>query len=484
MMSVTPASVAFSLLLVLASFASTSTALETRAEKAADAAGVEEEGKALAPKVLKLERKSVMLPKAAARAGRRKNFYSAKINVGTPAQEFHMSFDLGGGAMVLPSQSCTSAACLKRRRYDRWISESAEDINADGHLVEQKRRKTLLRRRDHGSLDLTDVDVGAGKVRGTFVRDQVCIRGSESDGSDSEPRCFPLAMLVAGEMSDTPFLNEPYDGAVGVGLSGMSVSTEFNFLAAFHNGYGSMALHNGAFFPNSFGLHIGSDEDGGEITFGGYDVKRMTHPLKWAPVADPQDGRWQVTIAAIRMGNSTFEACRDHTCRAAIDYSSTLLSVPSKLAHSLEHILAELTPASGFGDGCQHLAIPDLQLQLSDDVTITVPAEDFVSDFAKPNQAAPTTCKPLLSSHEEYDGLSSPGMFVLGEATLRRYYTFFNADSLSVGFSLAAGSLDKSTKALPDSSGGKKKLRAGEDPVILLVQVKVRRSKTVSSLGK
>jgi hypothetical protein len=438
----------------------------------------------LAPKLLKLERQSVMLPKTAVRAGRRKNFYSAKVSVGTPAQEFHMSFDLGGGTMILPSQGCTDQACLKRRRYDRWISESAEDIQADGHLVEQKKRKTMLKRRDHGTLGLSDVDVGSGKVRGTFVRDQVCVHGVNSDGSeDSEPRCFPLSMVVADEMSDTPFLLEPYDGAVGVGLKGMSLSSEFNFLAAFHNGYGTQAIHNGAFFPNSFGLHIGADGDGGEITFGGYDTKRLTHPLKWVPVADPNQGLWQVAIKAIRMGNNTFEACHDRACRAVIDYSSTLLGVPSKLAQGVEHVLAKLAPPSGFGDGCQLLAIPDLQIDLPGDMTITVPAEDFVSDLgAQPDRAS---CKPLLS-HPDADDTIAQDMFVLGESTLRRYYTFFNADSLSVGFSLAAGSYDQSMLALPVGEGKKKtdkKALSGENPVILLVQVKIKRSKTVSSLG-
>merc|ERR1719158_258262 len=94
-----------------------------------------------------------------------------------------------------------------------------------------------------------------------------------------------------------------------------------------------------------------------------------------------EDGRWQVAITAIRMGNNTFETCRDRACRAAIDYSSSLLNVPSNLAKGIEATLAKLAPPTGFGSGCQHLAIPDLQLVLQDDVTLTLPAEDWVSDF-------------------------------------------------------------------------------------------------------
>jgi hypothetical protein len=285
-------------------------------------------------KIVKLQRTSITLPQSAVRAGKRKNFYSAKLSVGKPAQDFHVSFDLGGGTMVLPAQDCKDPACLERHRYDKWASETAEDIQANGHLVEEKHHKTMLRRRDRGTLGLLSIDVGEGKVKGNFVRDEVCVHGDE----DAKPRCFPLSLLVANTMSDMPFLSEPYDGTVGLGLKGMSLSAQFNFLASFQRGYGT------ALPMNSFGLHIGGD-DGGEITFGGYDVKRLTHPLKWATVADPQEGRWQVSIAAIRVGNHTLEACKDKACHAAIDYSSSLLSAPSSLATGIEAALAKVALA-------------------------------------------------------------------------------------------------------------------------------------------
>jgi cathepsin D len=423
-------------------------------------------------KTVKLQRTSVILPKMAARAGKRKNFYSATINVGKPAQQFHVSFDLGGGTMVLPSQDCTDSACLERHRYNKWNSETAEDIQANGKLVEANKPKTMLRRRDRGTLGLLSIDVGSGKVRGNFVRDEVCVNGD----ADKEPRCFPLSLLAANSMSDLPFLSEPYDGTVGLGLKGMSLSTDFNFLASFQKGYGT------ALPMNSFGLHIGGDEDGGEITFGGYDVARLTHPLKWASVVDPQEGRWQIALSAIRIGNHTIDACNDRACRAAMDYSSSLLSAPSGLAASLEATLAKLAPRSGFGDGCQHVAIPDIHLDLVDGATLTVPSEDFVDAFgvSKGFLTSPkSSCEPLLSHHDE----EMPGrdVFILGEATLRRYYTFFDADSLKVGFSLAASS-SNGAKALSDPRKKDELARKDNGNIIVLVQVQFKRSRTLSSI--
>jgi len=359
---------------------------------------------------------------------------------------------------------------------------------ANGQLVQRQKKKTLLQRRDHGEIRLNSLDVGSGKVSGTFVRDQVCVYGegddAEEDGIiEGEPRCFPVAMLLASQMTDMPFVMEPYDGTVGLGLKGMSVSMEFNFLAAFHKGYG----HGGA-FSNSFGLHIGSDGDGGEITFGGFDVKRLINPLQWAPVADPQEGRWQVSISAIRVGNSTFDACRDRVCRAAIDYSSSLLGVPTNLAAGLESTLAKVALPSGFGDGCQTVAIPDLHLELENGITLTLPAEDFVSDIGSRKAVLlnSPSCNPQLTHNDAEDGILGQDVFVLGESTLRRYYTFFDSDTLSVGFSLAASKGRSNLLRLPGKNGDKmrKKEVDAENPVILLVQVKLVRSKTVSSLGK
>jgi len=287
-----------------------------------------------------------------------------------------------------------------------------------------------------------------------------------------------MGMLVASKMTDKPFALEPYDGTVGLGLSGMSMSMEFNFLAAFHRGYAGALGHA---FSNSFGLHI-DGEDGGEITLGGYDVKRLTNPLKWAPVAAPDEGRWQVAILGIRVGNNTLDVCKDKACRAAIDYSASLLGVPPTLASGLENVLAFESTPGGFGDGCQHMAIPDIHLQLENDVTLTLPAEDFVSDFgSKKKVTLKPSCEPRLAHHST-DETIGQNMFILGESALRRYYTFFNADTLSVGFSLAKGG--QVLPALPGPGGKKaKKALDDENPVILLVQVKLIKSKTVSSLG-
>jgi len=182
------------------------------------------------------------------------------------------------------------------------------------------------------------------------------------------------------------------------------------------------------------------------------------------------------------VGNSTFDACKDRVCRAAIDYSSSLLGVPTNLAAGLETTLAKVALPSGFGDGCQTLAIPDLHLELDNGITLTLPAEDFVSDIGSRKAVLlnSPSCNPQLTHNDAEEGTLEHDVFVLGESTLRRYYTFFNADTLSVGFSLAASKGKNNLLRLPGKSGDKIE---GDKPVMFLVQVKIMKSKTVSSLG-
>jgi hypothetical protein len=424
--------------------------------------------------------------------GKSKHFYSAVVTVGQPAQEFHVTFDLGGGTTILPSTSCRSKACLARRHYDKWASDTAVDIQADGRLVKPGLPKVLERiaGRDKGTLESMSVELGTGKVVGNFVRDQFCI-GAQGTNPGSPQRCFPLAFLMAYEMADVPYEAEPYDGTIGLGLDGMSVSPQFNFLRG-------LTKNPQATLPGTFGLYLGLDEADGEITFGSHNANKISNPLEWVAIAEPGEGRWQVAISAIRIGNTTLKACNDGGCRAAIDLTASLLSVPSQLSHSMEESLESLFMPSGYGDGCQISMMPDMQLVLKNNVTLTLPAEDYVRQTSKSRSegilSGPPlrTCKPQLAKHD-FEDESVKKMFVMGESVLRRYYTIFDADSLQVGFSLAVGHKTNKATALPpklEAGAGKEWLNAQDDeedgqdrgktPVILLMQVRLSRSKTIS----
>lgn len=398
-----------------------------------------------------------------------KNFYSTVMQVGSPKpQQFRMGFDLSGATTMLPSKDCKHTACHKREAYDKWTSDSAEDVQRDGKLVmpgEPKlpnRRKRFLAR-DVGTLDFVSVEFGEGKARGKFIRDKVCI-----DVKDGEPRCFPLAFLAASTMTDDPFLAEPYDGVIGLGVDGDVLSKDFYFLSQFtHSITGDMQA--------MFGLYIGAKQ-GAELALGGYDHKRVNSPIIWTPLLDTDDGRWQVSISSVRVGNKTIDMCSTGKCRAALDYSTSVFSVPFSLGASLENALSVASPKV-----CHDSVMPELQLVLNT-VTLTVP----IWDHALGNRDSSSPCTPALTKHTFAKNTPADDqLLILGESVLQRYYTVYDTDAKRVGFGLAASvevAGPKKLKAEDDMTEASP-LVQDDNKVIVLVQVTVTRSKTRSSLG-
>jgi len=224
-----------------------------------------------------------------------------------------------------------------------------------------------------------------------------------------------------------------------------------------------------------FGLYMGSQQ-GAELALGGYDSTRMNSPISWAPLIDTDDGRWQVSISAIRVGNKTLDMCSTGKCRAALDHSTSLFSVPSSFGAILENTLS----LAASQQSCDGPTMPELQLVLGT-LTLSVPVWDHA--FGS-NPSGGSSCTPALATHDFAKNTPADAeLMILGESVLQRYYTIYDTDARRIGFSLAA--------AAQGSSSGKPKLEDDDteapspvkDGVILLVQVKITRSKTQSSLG-
>mmetsp|Transcript_82248 Transcript_82248/g.145728 ORF Transcript_82248/g.145728 Transcript_82248/m.145728 type:complete len:458 (-) Transcript_82248:88-1461(-) len=436
----------------------------------AAAANVTQEGEkeitASAPVIIKLEQQTKLIEHGTGK----KNFYSAVLAVGGPKpQQFRVGFDLGGGTTLLPSKECKSNGCNERKVYDKCDSNMAEDVMRDGKLVIPgtpkicKRRKSFLAR-DVGTLEFHSVELGDGKAKGNFVRDKVCI-----DVQGDETRCFPFAFLAASIMTDDPFVAEPYDGIVGLGPgTGGVLSNDFDFLyRIIHSVPGNT--------QGMFGLYLGPN-NGGEIAFGGYDAKRLNSPISWAPVADVDEGRWQVTISAIRVGNSTLDVCSGTRCLAAFDHGTSYLGVPASMGEQMGKQISAAGPKH-----CEESKVPDLQLDLNG-ITLTVPVQDYSPSTATmPIKDGP--CLPTMEVHG-MDASLSPGnhLFILGESVLRRYYTIYDQDSNRIGFSLAKEDEDR-PKKLRLKSGMSEAMPSSKDSnYVVLVQIKVSSRKTRSTL--
>mmetsp|Transcript_42609 Transcript_42609/g.92842 ORF Transcript_42609/g.92842 Transcript_42609/m.92842 type:complete len:549 (+) Transcript_42609:153-1799(+) len=330
--------------------------------------------------------------------------FVGRVFVGSPAQELLVTFDTSSGHVLLPSSRCFSASCLEHRRYAPEASTSAWDIALNSEPLDPSSQRVAQDfPRDVVAISISNMELGKGDFVGELVQERVCLSNELG-----QPRCAELGIVAATKISDAPFRAMPQDGVVGLGLRGLAVGPEFNFLNNLLPGIGNL---------KQFGYFIG--QRGGELSLGGPNPARLASPLAWFPVAEPEQGYWQLMVKAVRVGNVTLDICSGG-CRGIVDSSASRLGVPPAFASVLEGTYGRKAAPDV---GCQG---PEIHFQLEDG-TLTLSPRDYMGK----------TCEPQLSVLTELPEELSD-VLILGEPLLRRYYAVFDWDSSRVGFGLAA----------------------------------------------
>jgi hypothetical protein len=262
--------------------------------------------------------------------------------------------------------------------------------------------------------------------------------------------CIALRVVVATEMSEDHIADFSFDGVLGLGLEDLSLAPEFNFF--------KMLVAQGKLAAPTFGVFLAdNDDDQSEICFGGYSSEHVRSDLSWSPVALPELGHWQVSIANVRVGNRSFDFCDDGQCRAVVDTGSSLLVVPEAFAGDLRNeLLLSLNSAvgsSGKDVNCKHVEGALLHFDING-LTITLTASDYARDAVMldgneeelteasvealgNNQSAESKCKPVLHPLD-FPAPIGPKLFIWGEPVLRKYYTVFDMAQKRIGFGLAS----------------------------------------------
>jgi hypothetical protein len=397
-----------------------------------------------------------------------KTSYSGVVSVGYPAQDFRVVFDTGSAHIVLPSSDCQNETCLVHRQYNISKSDTALAINADGEPVPPDEL-----------CDQLTIGYGTGKVKGEFVRDQVCLGGN----GDVAETCVEMAVVMAVEMTTHPFKSFRFDGIFGLALDSLAVSQEFSF-------FDRLAASNPGASPR-FGVFLTEVEDDGEereagsglseIALGGHNEQRLLSPLRWTPVANKHDGHWQVEIREVRVGNRTLDVCSDGTCRGVVDTGTSHLGVPSQYLNDFTKSL--LLDGSSYSS-CREVPGPTVELVL-DGFTLTLTPDVYMPTLPLPPgfsvnsrrgvsvassdapAAVPASSSPLASAAARIgaffggtggEAVSTastktcapkvmpvnlpaplgPKLFILGEPVLHRYYTVYDWKEGKIGFGLSA----------------------------------------------
>lgn len=355
-----------------------------------------------------------------------KTAYFGAVNVGEPIrQSMTVVFDTGSGHFIIPSVACDSATCRQHRRYDREASTSAVDIDRDGVVVDANDEER----------DQVGIAFGTGSVSGEFAYENVCL--GEGDGPTAEREdCVRLRMVLATDMTEDPFSLFSFDGVLGLGLDALTLDPEFSF-------FGQMT-RAGRLREPVFGVYLArEDADDSEISFGGLSDTRFSTAPRWAPVARPELGYWQVRIRSLSVGDKPLGLCKAGDCHAILDTGSSILGVPSEVVPSLHWSLArKVDSEQATNTDCRHFRGPPIVFDLGD-FNITLDVEDYsrpapmLVHSKKPPYRAQTFCRAQLLPVEPTAALGSK-VFIWGEPMLRKYATAYRWDQQRIGFALAA----------------------------------------------
>eukprot|EP00927_Polykrikos_kofoidii_P034321 TRINITY_DN29134_c0_g1_i1.p1 TRINITY_DN29134_c0_g1~~TRINITY_DN29134_c0_g1_i1.p1 ORF type:complete len:583 (+),score=54.16 TRINITY_DN29134_c0_g1_i1:148-1896(+) len=372
--------------------------------------------------------------------------YFGTLMLGTPGVSFTFVFDTGSGHLVVPSSYCRHETCKAHKRYSRKRSSSAVDIDGDGSAVSE-----------FGDRDTLDVTYGTGDIEGIFIDDVVCIPPAgvfpehvrtESTGDNSlEVGCTRMRFVAATQMSDEPFSYFDFDGIVGLGLSNLSQSAEFNF----PNMIASM-LPVGVGLPYVFGIFFADNaRETSELSLGGWDSSRLSESLTWNDVATPERGYWLLPLKSVIIDGLALPSCGGGNCVGILDTGTSLLSVPPDDFREIYEALWHPSELDGLcrGEG------PMIQFEL-EAFNISLGPEDYAhaERFQSPRwprfgasiedgqkTRSDIFCRPLIMS-VDVSGIH-PNMFILGEPVLRKYYTVFDALKKRVGFGRAVHTADE-----------------------------------------
>eukprot|EP00746_Dinoflagellata_sp_MGD_P077514 gnl/MRDRNA2_/MRDRNA2_31092_c0_seq1.p1 gnl/MRDRNA2_/MRDRNA2_31092_c0~~gnl/MRDRNA2_/MRDRNA2_31092_c0_seq1.p1 ORF type:complete len:634 (+),score=135.94 gnl/MRDRNA2_/MRDRNA2_31092_c0_seq1:3-1904(+) len=343
---------------------------------------------------------------AAARADHKSEYWGT-IQVGDPPQEFSVIFDTGSGNLIVPSTKCETPSCTSHRRFDPSKSKSTVQIDTEGDKLGVN---------EHPKKD-ADIKFGTGEIHGDLFSDSMCIGSA----------CTKVHFIGADKETDDPFMTMPFDGLLGLGFSELSMGDSFNILDTF--------VEKRALPSNKFSLYL-DDNDGSEISFGGYKKSYAASDVVWAPVS--HQAYWQVSIDDVTLNNEKRGICQG--CQVAVDSGTSMLAGPSS-------VVKELSTQLHLNSDCSNLdELPLLGFALSGSILNLEPSDYIDQDMG--------SCS--LSLHAMDIPPPRGPIFVFGDPFLRRFLTVFDKDGPQVGFAVANRgeiSKDQAKRLLHPDSG-------------------------------
>jgi hypothetical protein len=319
--------------------------------------------------------------------GGNKMAYYGNVTVGTPPQQFVVLYDTGSGNLVVPSDECYSVACHQHVKFREGDSNTL--------------RPSVCGMYKGTPSDRMRLSFGKGSITGKCVEDKICIGGL----------CTNTGFIEGTEMTDEPFAFYNFDGIMGLGLSTLSRSKDFNIM---HQLSSQHTLKQPI-----FSVFLSSQDDEiSEVTFGDIVRDHMASELFWVPLTGVS-GYWEVRIDDVTLNGRRQSVCED--CRVAVDTGTSMLGGPSEIMSKLRSLLGVRSDCSN------HQHLPELGFIIGGRILSLNPSH-YVSRTA-------LGCRVSLMDVN----IPPPGgpIFIFGIPFLQKYYTAYDEPNSRVGFAVA-----------------------------------------------
>ena len=216
--------------------------------------------------------------------------YTVPVGVGTPEQSLRCVMDSGSFELLLAASECNG--CGKHRKFDRSVSSTIRPKTPAQNIT------TLF---------------GQGKVVSKAFYETARV-GSLSVRGQS------VLLMQENELRD--FDDAAYDGVVGLGVSGLARSGDYD--ASLLNALG----------VDSFSICFGQyDEEPGRVEFGTPDTPNFDAEYVQLPVLG--DDHWAVElsgVAVVHPGGARKEiggcSIAEGSCNAIVDSGTSLIAAP------------------------------------------------------------------------------------------------------------------------------------------------------------
>ncbi|KAI0304122.1 endopeptidase [Russula brevipes] len=328
--------------------------------------------------------------------------YYTEISLGTPPQNFKVILDTGSSNLWVPSTKCTSIACFLHSKFD---SSASSTYKKNGSHFE--------------------IQYGSGSMEGFVSGDNLRI-----GDLTIKDQLFAEALKEPG----LTFAFGKFDGILGLAYDTISVN---HVPPPFYE-----MINQGLIDKPVFSFRLGSSEDdGGEVVFGGIDKSAYTGRISYVPVR--RKAYWEVELEKVGFG---YEELELEGTGAAIDTGTSLIALPSDIAEMLNSQIGAKKSWNGqYVVDCSTVPkLPDLSFYFGGQA-YPLKASDYVlevqgtciSSFIPMDIQTPTG--PLwiigksssLNMHKNADGFQ---LVNTGDVFLRRYFTVYDLGRHAIGF--------------------------------------------------